>query len=45
MSFLLNGVSGYDPVSVDGGCGNEHAGLINLRNFINRIIAITTLKK
>jgi len=22
MSFLLHGVSGYDPVSVDGGCGN-----------------------
>jgi len=24
----LHNVSGYDPVSVDGGCGNEYVGLI-----------------
>jgi len=45
MTFLLQDISGYDPVSVGGGYGNEHVGLINLQNFRNRITAITTPKK
>jgi hypothetical protein len=45
MTFLLHDVSGYDPFSVDGGYGHEHTGLINQRNFINRITSIATLKK
>jgi len=45
MTFLLHDMSGYGPVSVDGGYGNEHASLVNLRNFINIITVITTLKK